>query len=80
MMDESVINDDKLFLAKEITPSIARLTDRVQEMLSQKHTIRQIYDYILDNTKDYSERYIVLFLFGMAYQNQNENLVIHLRK
>ena len=47
MLDESVINDDKLFLAKEITPSIARLTDKVQEMLSQKHTIRQIYDYIL---------------------------------
>ena len=79
MLDESVINDDKLFLAKEITPSVARLTDKVQEMLSQKRTIRQIYDYILDNTFE-NERYIVLFLFGMAYQNQNENLVIHLRK
>jgi hypothetical protein len=56
------------------------LTDKVQEMLSQKHTIRQIYDYILENTKDYNERYIVLFLFGMSYQNQNENMVIHLRK
>lgn len=65
--------DDKLFLEKEITPSVVKLVDEVKKMIPQRTTIPKMYDYILKNSKNYQERYMALFLFGMAYQNYKED-------
>jgi hypothetical protein len=65
--------DDKLFFEKEITPRVARLLDEVNVMIHQKVTVPKIYNYIMLNAQNYKERYIVLMLFGMAYQGYKED-------
>ena len=65
--------DDKLFLEKEITPYVAKLVGEIKTMIAQKATIPTIHHYILKNSRNYQERYITLFLFGMAYQGYKED-------
>jgi hypothetical protein len=43
-------------------------------MIAQRIPLPKIYDYILLHSKDYKERYITLFLFGIAYQGYKEDL------
>jgi len=65
--------DDKLFLEREVTPYVAKLVDEIKKMIAQKATIPTIYNHILKNSRDYRERNITLFLFGMAYQGYKED-------
>ena len=64
--------EDKIFLEKEITPSVVKLVDEVKKMIAQRATLPKMYDYIMTHSKNYNERYIVLILFGMAYQSYKE--------
>lgn len=66
--------DDKIFLKKEITPSVAKLVSEIKIMVAGRIPIPKIYEYILRNAKDYREMYITLFLFGMIYQGYKEDL------
>jgi len=65
--------EDKLFFEKEITPHVAKLVSEIKLMIAQRIPFPKIYDYILFHSKDYKERYIVLILFGMAYQGYKED-------
>jgi len=66
--------EDKIFLQKEITPHVSQLISEVKLMIAQRVPIPKIYEYILLHSKDYRERYITLFLFGVAYQGYKEDL------
>jgi hypothetical protein len=66
--------EDKVFLEKEITPSVAKLISEIKIMIAGRVPIPKIYAYILRNAKDHREMYMVLFLFGMAYQGYKEDL------
>ena len=66
--------EDKLFLEKEITPRVAKMISEIKLMIAQRIPIPKIYAYILRNAKDHREMYIILFLFGIAYQGYKEDL------
>lgn len=59
---------DKEFFTKEITPNVAKMMEEVTTMINKRTPVPEIYHYILVNSKDYSERYISLFLFGLKYK------------
>jgi hypothetical protein len=65
--------DDKIFLEKEITPSVAKTVSEIKLMIAQRIPLPKIYNHILTYSKDYRERYILLFLFGIAYQSYKED-------
>lgn len=66
--------DDKIFLEKEITPHVVKMVSEIKLMIAQRVPLPKIYKHILQYSRDYKERYIVLFLFGMAYQGYKEDL------
>jgi hypothetical protein len=66
--------EDKIFLEKEITPSVAKLVSEIKIMISGRIPLPKIYEYILRNAKDHREMYMTLFLFGIAYQGYKEDL------
>lgn len=66
--------EDKLFLETEITPRVAKMISEIKLMIAQRIPIPKIYAYILRNAKDHREMYIILFLFGIAYQGYKEDL------
>lgn len=65
--------EDKIFLTKEITPSVSKKVSEMKLMIAQRIPLPKIYDHILQNSKDYKERYILLFLLGVAYQGYKED-------
>lgn len=60
--------EDKIFLEKEITPNVARLTKEVRILIDARVPIQKIYNYILTHARDHREMYITLFLFGLSYR------------
>jgi hypothetical protein len=69
--------EDKIFLDKEVTPSVTKIVDTARYMLEHRVTLPKIYEYILTHSNDYQERYMSLFLFGVVFQNYKEDY--HLR-
>jgi len=65
--------EDKIFLAKEITPNVSKLIEESKKMIEQKTTLPKIFDYILTHSRNHQEMNISLFLFGIAYQSYKED-------
>jgi hypothetical protein len=60
--------EDKIFFEREITHSVTKLVDEAKFMNEHRIPVKDIYHYILINARDYNERYMALFLFGMIYK------------
>lgn len=65
--------EDKEFFNKEITPSVTKLIDEVKLMMERRETVPTMYNYLLTHSKDYQERYMALFLFGVLFQSYKED-------
>jgi hypothetical protein len=65
--------EDKEFFNKEVTSSVANLIDTATIMLHNRTPVKKIYEYLLTHSKDYRERYMSLFLFGIVYQGYKED-------
>lgn len=65
--------EDKDFFNTEVTPSVTKLIDEVKLMMEKRATVPIMYNYLLTHSKDYHERYMALFLFGILYQGYKED-------
>jgi len=65
--------DDKIFLDKEVTPTVVKILDDAKIMNNERVPLPKIYHYILTHSKDIREAYITLFLFGVSYRWYKED-------
>lgn len=64
---------DKEFFESEVTSSVTRIVDEAKRMMESRYPVKKIYEYLLTHSKDYQERYMALFLFGIIYQSYKED-------